>query len=164
VGSHETQQQALEVARLFGVRAFGDAYRQKPDSSFVEELAALRIEHRRPLPSKLTLGRPQEELDEKSRRVMLARLERAQAERGVPLVRAAGETAPNAPAPPVTADTVWSGDFGTLVQLVECGLRRTRTEFVINGCVIQSRHTVVQHARRVDKRGTLDRAALEDGC
>lgn len=127
MSSHEIQQQALEVARLFGIReaggrVFGDVYRREA-SELAGKLAALSS-HRRPLPSKLTLKGSQEIRDEEQRRAVLERLERAQAARGAKLVRAAGETILNSDAPSITPDTVWTGDYQTLVELFQVSLFR----------------------------------------
>lgn len=78
--------------------------------------------------STLSVGHSQEILDEEARAAFAARLERAQAARGAKLVRAAGEAVPNSPAPAITPDTVWSGDFGTLVELFRVSLYRVNTE------------------------------------
>lgn len=58
---------------------------------------------------------------------LAARLERAQAARWVGAVRAAGEAVPVASAPAITPDTVWSGEFATLVELFKVSLYRVNT-------------------------------------
>lgn len=65
-------------------------------------------------------------LSDDARAALVAHVERAQAARWVGAVRAAGEQPSVAPAPTVTPDTVWSGNFNTLVTLVDLGIRRER--------------------------------------
>jgi hypothetical protein len=133
------------------------------DLALQGSLDALLAAHRRPMSVNLTLKASQEILDAEKRRDILARLERAQAEHGARLVRAAGEAVPNAAAPGITPDTVWSGDFDVLVELFKISQYRVNAEAAYisqrhHPCVLGvSRHTV----RRVHKRGTLDRAVLE---
>lgn len=68
-------------------------------------------------------------LEEAQRANLMERLERAQAERGARLVRAAAEALLNAPAPIVSPDTTWSGDFGVLLDLCNLGVRRARYQY-----------------------------------
>lgn len=138
----------VDQQRLLGIRSdvFSDVSLELPDPSSIEielgELADPLAAHHSG--RELALG-------DKARAELAARIERAQAARGARLVRAAGEAVPNAPAPAVSPDTVWSGDFGTLVNLVQYGLRRERNQFVISGCVIESRHNVNLRARRTGR-------------
>lgn len=128
--SHVEQQTALEAARLLGARAFGSTYRRNQPAPDRSVLADLLAKHRSPVlagASRLTLNPSQEILDEEQRREVLARLERAQAEHGAKLVRAAGEAVPNSDAPAITPDTVWSGDFDILVELFRISLHRVNT-------------------------------------
>lgn len=101
--------------------------------------------------SKLTLKPSQEILDEEQRRAALARLERAQAARWVGAVRAAGEAVPVSAAPAITPDTVWSGDFDTLVELFHVSLYRVNVQAAYFGgqpsCGGVARHALVQRAR-----------------
>lgn len=96
-------------------------------------------------------------LGDKARAALAARLERAQAARGAKLVRAAGEAIPCAGAPAVTPDTVWSGDYTTLVELVRIGLFRLNTDAYFLGSPstyhcgprgFLDKHLVLQHPRR----------------
>lgn len=65
-------------------------------------------------------------LSDDARAALAARLERAQAARGARLVRAAGEAVPNAAAPVVGPDMVWSGDPGVLIELFKISMYRLR--------------------------------------
>lgn len=89
-------------------------------------------------------------LSDDARAALIARVERAQAARGARLARAAGEAVPNAPAPAVGPDTVWSGDYSTLVELFRIGLYRVNTDaayFAVRPCTPIGFLTA-QHARR----------------
>lgn len=57
------------------------------------------------------------------------RLERAQAARGARLVRAAAENPFVGSIAVVSPDTVWSGDFNTLVRLCNFGVSRMRFQY-----------------------------------
>lgn len=67
-------------------------------------------------------------LSDDARAALMERVERAQAARGAQLVRAAAQRIPNAPAPAVGPDTVWSGDYETLVSLFQIGLYRVNVD------------------------------------
>ena len=124
----------------------------------VDELMSKRP----PMLFKLMLNFSKEEVDAEQRRVMLARLERAQAARGAKLVRAAGEAVPNAAAPGITPDTAWTGDYDVLIRLFEISQYRVSTE----AAYLSQRHAHCAPLgflrpvfRQVRNRGQLSRKA-----
>lgn len=107
----------------------GAAEAARIDADFMRQMhQAVMAGRRSTATRKLTLQPSQEILDEEQRRAVMRRLERAQAARGAKLVRVAGEAIPCADAPAVTPDTVWSGDYITLVELVRIGLFRLNAD------------------------------------
>jgi hypothetical protein len=107
--------------------------------------------------------------DDQRRETMLRELEYKRARRCAHLVRAAGEAIPLSDAPAVTPDTVWSGDFGTLVSLVKIGLYRMSMAAAymteLNGPRCSGSLigflSRTSPARRISNRGVLDRNRSE---